>query len=139
MDLKTQLIGFEGSVPHAYQDHLGFWTIGVGRLIDKRKGGLLSPDEIEYLLDNDIRRTTQKVIESFPWASKLNEPRLAVLVNMAFQMGIKGLMGFTGTTESMRAGRYSDAAEGMRRSLWARQTPDRARRLALQMETGDWR
>lgn len=26
------------AVPHAYQDHLGYWTIGVGRLIDKRKG-----------------------------------------------------------------------------------------------------
>lgn len=139
MDLKTQLIGFEGSIPHAYQDHLGYWTIGVGRLVDKRKGGGLTPDEIEYLLDNDIRRTTQKVIEALPWVTKLNEPRQAVLVNMAFQLGLKGLLGFTGTLDSMRAGRYSDAAEGMRRSLWAKQTPERVRRLALQLEVGDWR
>ena len=34
-----QLRRNEGEVLHAYQDHLGFWTIGVGRLIDKRKGG----------------------------------------------------------------------------------------------------
>lgn len=26
----------EGRVPHAYQDHLGYWTIGVGHLVDKR-------------------------------------------------------------------------------------------------------
>ena len=40
----------EGRVRHAYQDHLGYWTIGVGRLIDQRKGGGLSEDEIDYLL-----------------------------------------------------------------------------------------
>lgn len=41
----------EGRVPHAYQDHLGYWTIGVGHLIDKRKGGGLTPDEVDYLLE----------------------------------------------------------------------------------------
>lgn len=39
MNLATQLRQEEGSVPHAYQDHLGFWTIGIGRLVDQRKPG----------------------------------------------------------------------------------------------------
>ena len=138
MDLKTQLIEFEGKVPHAYEDHLGFVTIGVGRLIDKRKGGHLTDDEIDYLLDNDIRRKTAEVLEALPWAKSLNEPRQAVLIGMAFQMGLKGLLGFTGTLSAMRDEHYADAAEGMRQSLWARQTPKRAKRLAHQMETGEW-
>ena len=28
--LKKDLMLDEGDIPHAYQDHLGFWTIGVG-------------------------------------------------------------------------------------------------------------
>lgn len=138
MNLRQQLIEFEGSVPHAYQDHLGFWTIGVGRLIDKRKGGALSPEEIAFLLDNDIQRVTAEVLEALPWAAHLNEPRKAVLVGMAFQMGLKGLLGFRSTLDSMRDERYADAANGMRLSKWAKQTPQRARRLALQCEMGEW-
>jgi lysozyme len=37
MTLAEMLTRDEGRVRHAYQDHLGFWTIGVGRLIDQRK------------------------------------------------------------------------------------------------------
>ena len=51
----------EGVVKHAYQDHLGYWTIGVGRLIDKRKGGGLSDEEIDYLLGNDIEKKIAEV------------------------------------------------------------------------------
>ena len=46
----------EGCVLHCYEDHLGYMTIGVGRLIDKKKGGGITEDEAEYLLKNDIKR-----------------------------------------------------------------------------------
>ena len=36
-ELSKQLERDEGRVRHAYQDHLGYWTIGVGRLIDARR------------------------------------------------------------------------------------------------------
>lgn len=138
MNLKDQLREFEGVVPHCYQDHLGYWTIGVGRLIDKRKGGHLTDDEVDYLLDNDIRRKSAEVFDALPWAKTMNEARQAVVIGMAFQMGLKGLLGFTGTLAAMRDQRYADAAEGMRQSLWAKQTPERVRRLAHQLETGEW-
>ena len=37
-DLRKSIEDHEGRVPHAYQDHKGFWTIGVGHLIDERRG-----------------------------------------------------------------------------------------------------
>lgn len=138
MDVRTQLIGFEGFVQHAYQDSLGYWTIGVGRLIDERKNGGLTKPEVEMLLDNDITRIRSGIYLSLPWALSMNEARQAVLINMSFQMGLRGLLGFTSTLGSMRDERYADAAEGMRQSLWAKQTGDRARRLAYQMDTGEW-
>ena len=138
MNLREQLKRDEGVVRHAYEDSLGFTTIGCGRLIDMRRGGGLSPDEIDYLLDNDIKEKTAQVLAALPWASKLNEPRFAVLVNMAFQMGIGGLLRFHRTLGSIEDGQYGEAAAEMLDSTWAKQTPERAHRLATQMETGEW-
>ena len=138
MNLKEQLIKEEGSVPYAYPDSMGYLTIGVGRLIDKRKGGHLSDDEIDYLLQNDIKKVTGQVLEALPWVNTMNEPRQAVVFGMAFQMGVHGLLSFMSTLSAMRDEHYEHAAEGMRQSLWAKQTPARAKRLAYQMETGEW-
>ena len=138
MDLKEQLLREEGSESCAYQDTRGFWTIGVGRLIDARKGDGLSQDEIEYLLDNDIKKITEQVHKFLPWVSKLNDARRAVLIGMAFQMGVRGLLGFKRTLGSIEDGQYFEAAVEMLQSEWAKQTPERAHRLATQMETGEW-
>ena len=138
MDLRTQLIRDEGKVGNAYHDSFGYITIGVGRLIDARRGGGLSDSEIDLLLANDIAEKTAQVLEALPWASRLNEPRLAVLINMAFQMGIHGLLQFKRTLGSVEDGQYDEAAMEMMDSLWAQQTPERAKRLAKQMESGEW-
>lgn len=138
MNIVQQLKNEEGSVPHAYQDSLGYWTIGVGRLIDERRGGLLYPDEIDYLLKNDIKRKTDGLNDALPWFHLLDEARQAVLIQMAFQMGVKGLLAFSTTLSHVRVGRYAEAAVAMLESLWARQTPERAARMSKQMETGEW-
>jgi lysozyme len=137
-NLIRQLVSEEGEVLHAYEDHLGFVTIGVGRLIDKRKGGGITKEESRYLLANDVKKYTDLVSNSIPFYSQLNEARQAVLVGMAFQMGIGGLMKFKNTLKAIEAGRYKEAGNNMLNSLWARQTPARARRMAKQMEIGEW-
>lgn len=60
-ELTKQLRRDEGEVLSAYQDHLGYWTIGVGRLIDKRKGGGLTSEESDYLLGNDIDKRDKEL------------------------------------------------------------------------------
>lgn len=138
MNVKDMLKREEGCVLHAYPDHLGYMTIGVGRLIDKRKGGGISEAEADYLLDNDIAKTTIQLSAAFPWFNSLNDARKAVLIGMAFQMGMKGLISFKTTLAHIRDERFANAAESMRQSLWAKQTPARALRMATQMETGEW-
>jgi lysozyme len=140
VDLKEQLKRDEGVVNHAYQDSLGFTTIGVGRLIDANRGGGLSDSEVDYLLNPDIADKTAQVLAALPWAKELSEPRLAVLINMAFQMGIRGLLGFPGMLGAVRTGDYGHAALHMVNSKWAKhQTPARAHRLAEQMRLGEWK
>lgn len=137
-DLTKQLRRDEGEVLSEYKDHLGYSTIGVGRLIDKRKGGGITQEESAYLLSNDIDRKSAEVFKRIPWAAKLDAARQGVLINMAFQMGTDGLLGFKNTLAMIQSGNYARASDGMLNSLWARQTPARAQRLAKQMRTGEW-
>lgn len=138
--LTEQLRRDEGVKATAYQDHLGYWTIGVGRLIDSRKPGAgLRPDEIDYLLRNDINDRVQALKNALPWFLALDEARCGVLVNMAFQLGTAGLLGFKSTLALIAAGKYAEAAEQMLKSRWAKQTPARANRLSEQMKTGEWK
>lgn len=138
-ELARQLRGDESVEPCVYKDHLGFWTIGVGRLVDKRKRGAgLRPDEITYLLNNDIDDRVEALTKALPWFQDLDSVRQGVLLNMAFQMGTEGLLKFGRTLALVEARQYDLAAHAMGQSLWATQTPARAERMAEQMRTGQW-
>ena len=137
-NLNEQLRRDEGEVLHAYQDHLGYWTLGVGRLIDKRKGGGITAAESAYLLDNDITSKTYELVVALPWVDQLDPVRRAVLQNMAFQLGIAGLLSFKNTLNFVKNGNYAQAAMNMQISKWHSQTPERSNRLIKQMITGEW-
>jgi lysozyme len=141
-DLMTkgvaQIKRHEGLVLHAYKDSLGYLTIGYGRLIDKAKHGGISEAEAEYLLQNDVSAVLSVLHRNIPFFDSLSIPRQAVLMNMAFQMGITGLMKFKKTLSLIEMGDYEAAADGMLKSLWAKQTPNRAAEMAQQMRTGKW-
>lgn len=126
----------EGRVLHAYQDHLGWWTIGIGRLIDKRKGGGITSEEADYLKLNDVRKVKAQLDDRLPWWRDLDPVRQRAIQNMAFQLGIGGLLGFRNTLAKIRAGDYDGAAANMAASLWAKQTPDRARRVMAMIRNG---
>ena len=138
MNITEQLKRDEGIKLHAYQDHMGFWTIGIGRLIDLRKGGGISQEEAEYLLANDIKRRERELTICLPWFTELDDARKGVLMNMSFQLGTAGLMKFKKTLDLIRRGQYMAASNEMLQSTWAEQTPERAQRLAKQMMTGQW-
>lgn len=138
-DLTRQLRDDEGVKPCVYQDTLGYWTIGVGRLVDGRKKGAgLSPSEIDFLLGNDIDDRIAALTKALPWFTSLNEARQGVLLNMSFQLGVEGLLKFKNTLALVQSGKFMEAASAMKQSLWYRQTPNRAERLAKQMQTGEW-
>jgi lysozyme len=136
--LLKQLRRDEGEVLHAYQDHLGFWTIGIGILIDKRKGGGLEPEESEFIFNNRVTKMQKALEASLPWLKDLDETRQGVLLNMCFNLGLNGLLGFKNTLAQIKAGNYEQASENMLLSKWASQVGDRAKRLAKQMRTGEW-
>ncbi|QCA04882.1 lysozyme [Pantoea vagans] len=70
--------------------------------------------------------------------AQCNDARRDVLYSMAYQMGVAGLAGFINTLGMIARGDFTGAAGGMLNSLWARQTPDRARRHAEVMRSGTY-
>lgn len=139
INLRQQLARDEGRVAHAYEDSLGYLTIGVGHLVDKRRGGGLPDSIIDSLLDHDIEAKTRDVLAAFPWAASLTIPRFSVLVNMAFQLGIDGLKEFKVAMGHMARGEWEAAANAFLLSKVAReQTPARWARHAEQIRSNEW-
>lgn len=127
--LAEEITAEENCVLHAYQDHLGFWTLGVGRLIDARKGGGISKEEANFLLMNDVQRIVAALDKALPWMKDLSDSQQRALCNMAFQLGVDGLLGFKTTLARLRAGDAQGARQSALQSKWATQTPARAERV----------
>ena len=137
--IESHLVAEEGEVLHAYQDHLGFWTIGVGRLIDKRRGGGITREESRYLLRNDIARKAADLRARFPWFHFLDDARQSAILCMAFQLGINGIANFKKMALALTRHDYETAAAEALDSGWAKQTPARAKRMAEVIRTGVWK
>lgn len=112
----------EGCRLHPYKDTTGHITIGYGRNLNS-KG--LSFDEVALMLKNDIE-DTMRVLGDYRWYRGLTIQRQGVIVDMAFNMGVHGLLEFTGMIEAIEAGDFKLAAKHMRESKWAEQVGRRA-------------
>lgn len=133
----------EGRRYVAYPDPLtggAPWTIGIGHTgPDVHKDSIWTAEQVDAAFARDVSNATAQCKAHFdPWFSLLTEPRRAVLVAMCFQLGIGGLLAFKQTLAAVRDEHYALAADKMKDSAWARQTPKRAMRMAEQMSSGDW-
>jgi len=145
--LREMLILHEGVRHHVYDDATGrtltpgtvlrgFPTVGVGRNLATRG---LSRDEIEYLLNNDIRAVRDEVRARLHdiWPL-LNDARKDAICDMAFNLGVAGLLQFRRMLSALRRQDWDGAAREMLDSLWAQQVGERARRLAAMMRSGTY-
>jgi lysozyme len=138
MNVRDLISKHEGRVEYAYQDSLGYWTIGVGHLIDKRRGGAIPESIIDALLDYDIDAVKAELFKELPDVAKLDEVRQAVLIDMAFNLGVSGLLGFHNFLLAVHKADYAAASVDMLNSRWATQVGHRAIELSHMMKTGEW-
>jgi lysozyme len=142
MNLRTMFVREEGVRFEAYPDPLTNgdpWTIGIGHTgPEVHKGLVWTSAQVDAAFEADMEKARKACDEAFPWFDKLNDARQAVLIGMAFQMGITGLLKFKNTLAAIRDEHFALANTLMLQSLWAKQTPQRAQRMARQIETGAW-
>lgn len=138
-NLLPDLRGDEGLRLHAYPDPLSGgepWTIGYGSTKGVKAGDVWTLDQAEAALVADVATAERALDAHLPWWRSIDDVRQDVLVNMSFNMGINGLLGFHNTLALIKAGNYKAASDNMLISAWARQVGARAQRLAEQMRTG---
>lgn len=126
----------EGFRRSAYQDHLGYWTVGYGTMIDERRGGGLTPEEAEFILNRRVAGHARNLSVTLgPTYDDLSPVRKAVLLSMAYQLGLSGTLNFRRMVAALHNKDYDRAAAEMRDSKWFKyDTPKRAARLAAMME-----
>jgi lysozyme len=107
-------------------------TIGYGRAIGTNG---ITKSEAEHLLRNDVviaAGDARKFLGDTAFAS-LTIKRQAVLINMAFNLGINRLRTFKLFKQALLDGDYAEAKVQMLSSKWAGQVKGRAIRLADMM------
>lgn len=128
--LKKQLVEHEDLKLKPYRCTAGKLTIGVGRNLDD-KG--ISKDEALEMLGNDIDEFYSEITKALPWFLKQPEIVQRILLDMAFNMGTKGLLTFKNTLKYIENRQYDKAADNMIQSRWYRQVGIRSVRLVEMM------
>jgi lysozyme len=132
--LKARLRISEGLKLRMYLDTVGKRTIGYGHNLDAKA---ISLRAAEIILADDIQDALDDLDKFLPWWKTLDPIRQTVIADMSFNMGMGGLLTFRNTLRAIQEGRWRDASEGMLASKWARQTGQRAVKLARIMLTGE--
>jgi lysozyme len=125
----------EGLRLSAYQDTAGIWTVGYGHAY-VHPGTVWTQQQAEQMLEADVAHTEAALDIQLPWWRTLDDVRQDVIVEMAFNIGVTGLLQFHNTLAAVKAEQWAQASAGMLHSAWATQVGARADRLAEQMLTG---
>lgn len=106
-----------------YLDQLGIPTIGYGFTY-------ITLDEGDLILRNRVQMIYALLRNKISFFSELNHYVQEVLVEMAYQLGVPGLLKFKKTLKYLSAGENKKASAEMLDSKWAKQTPARAKELS---------
>lgn len=135
-DLKRD----EGLRLTAYPDPLSKgppWTIGYGHTGREVHPGLTWTEiQANGALVQDVALTMHGLDTAIGWWRTLDDARQDVLVNMGFELGVHGLLGFPKALAAIEAGDWPQAKAELIASAWDHQVPERAGRQIEQMFTG---
>jgi len=148
-EMIQRFVLHEGCELMPYRCPAGYLTIGVGRNLetnpltaeeqkvcgDWRHG--ITKNAAYYLLRNDIERAKRDCNKAIPFFDVLDKERRYCLIDMCFQMGKDGLLGFKKMLRAMGVGNWEEAYKECLDSDYAREdSPKRARRIANTIKTG---
>lgn len=121
-DIKQEE-GFSGMV---YRCTEGFDTIGYGTKMP------ITKEEAELILNHRLNQTKAQ-LTSYLYDLDIKQEAWDILFNMAYQLGVKGVLNFKNMIKALKDNDYKEASIQMLDSLWAKQTPNRAKRLSDRM------
>tara|TARA_R100001082_G_scaffold84421_2_gene51067 strand:+ start:127 stop:567 length:441 start_codon:yes stop_codon:yes gene_type:complete len=126
-DIVKDIKKHEGFEPKVYKCTEGYDTIGYGFAI---KDLVLDEDIADLILMKKLHKLLQRILIAFPWFKDVDDIAKGVIVNMCYQLGLSGFSKFKKTIYLLETEQYEEASVEMLDSLWAKQTPNRAKELS---------
>ena len=127
MSLIESIKQHEGYVGVVYKDSLGIDTIGYGFAIKDLE---LDKDICDIIIERKVNALNDMVKIKFSWYKYMPPEIQDVVMEMCYQLGVGGFSKFKKTISYLQNKQFKDAAEEMLDSLWAKQTPNRAKELS---------
>ncbi len=125
--LITKIKESEGFNGESYLDSLEIPTIGFGTKLP------LDEDEATLILKHRLAKKIDHLLQEKPVVLILSLERQEVLFEMAYQLGVGGLLKFKKMWDAIENRDYETASVEMLDSRWSVQTPRRAEKLAMIM------
>lgn len=127
MSLIENIKESEGFRSEVYKCTEGYDTIGYGFAVKDLE---LDRDICDMILERKIGKLVKRLGDRLPYLFEVPVEVHDVLVEMAYQMGVSGLLKFKKTLMYVESKDYKDASVEMLDSRWAKQTPNRAKKLS---------
>ena len=127
MSLLDNIKESEGFRSSVYKDTLGIDTIGYGFAI---KDLHLTRDDCDRILERKVAELKIRVHNKFPFIITLPESVQDVIIECCYQLGVTGFSKFKKTLAYLEKHEFEKAAVEMLDSKWAKQTPNRAKKLS---------
>lgn len=126
--LIEQIKEDEGFRGEPYDDSLGIPTIGIGTRLP------LTEEEAELIMKSRLNQKIDHLLSVKPIILRLPQEKQEALFNMAYQLGVNGLLKFKKMWEALEDFNYELAGIEARDSRWYTQTPNRAEKVARILE-----
>ena len=130
MSLIDEIKKHEGYRSKVYQCTEGYDTIGYGFAI---KDLQLSEEICDIILTEKLAKLQLDISNKFEWFEDSPELVKDVVTNMCYQLGLSGFSKFKKTIYYLETEQYEEASLECLDSLWAKQTPNRAKDLSEQL------
>ncbi len=134
--VRKMLVRHEGLRLKPYRCTSGKLTIGIGRNLEDNG---ISEEEAYLMLDNDINEVIDNLKNKYDWFERLNDVRKAVVIDMAFNLGIPRFGAFKKTISLIESEDFDGASKEMLNSKWAVQVGYRAKELSEMMRSGEYK
>ena len=134
MKLIESIKKHEGYVGVVYKDSLGIDTIGYGFAIKDLE---LDEDICEIILERKLKQLEDMINLKFSWYKYMPQEIKDVVMEMCYQLGVTGVSKFKKTIAYLQNKQWKEASVEMLDSLWARQTPNRAKELSNRVKEVD--
>lgn len=138
--IYKQLAEEEGVRLKVYKCTANHNTVGLGHNLDALSvksiigrevgsGGTITEAESMKIFEFDLLSVLHSLHKNISWFSTLDPALQYVLISLAFNMGIGGLMQFKNTLKAFQANNTTNIINGLSSSKWSKQVPNRAKKL----------